>query len=232
MLLRLGMLHRVNTPALSQLLHLLLGKLYVHRHTVSSHAIAAHVVGWNATVLGHSLLSHQGLSLLLDENLLLTHLSHRTLIGELVLQLLLLQGLLLSRAQMLECSLKVVVSSSVLLHGRHHGRVHSGRITSGHRVASKLMRHATARRTWLSTVRIHTGTHGMTGYAWMSHAGGMALKVWAHTRGHHSLTGKSAIHSERISTNVPNATACTCVDGKSANANAGRNECVLWTCRQ
>lgn len=51
--------------ALPQLCHLLLCQLHTHRQAIGSHAIRAHVVGCHATVLGHSLLRHQGLSLLL-----------------------------------------------------------------------------------------------------------------------------------------------------------------------
>lgn len=215
-------MHRVDSTALPQLLHLLLGQLYIHGHAVGGHAIATHVVGCHAAILSHSLLSHQSLPLLLYVNLLLTHLSYSTWVGKLVLQLLLLQRLLLSRAHMLESSLKIMISA--MLHGRHHGWIHTGGVASGHRVASKLMRHASARRAWLSTVGTHAWSHGMTGNAWMSHTGGMTLEVWAHTRGHHSSTSRSAIHRQRISTNVLDAMACTCVNGETSKANVRRNQ--------
>ncbi len=134
----------------------------------------------------------------------------------LVLQLLLLQRLLLGGIQMLERD--HIGVSAVLLHGGHHSRVHTAGVATSHRVASKLVRHATPRRAWLSTVRTHAGTHRMTRYTWVSHAGGMALKVWAHTRGHHSLSSRSAIHRQRISTNVLAAIACTCVNRKTSDA--------------
>ena len=56
-----------NLTTLPQLCHLLLCQLHTYRHAVGSHAIRAHVVGGHATVLGHGLLRHQSLSLLLGE---------------------------------------------------------------------------------------------------------------------------------------------------------------------
>lgn len=106
--------------------------------------------------------------------------------------LLLLENLLLGRTQVLDANWGIWVST--VLHGRHHGRIHATGSASSHRAASELMRHATSRSTRLSAIRIHTGTHGMTSDSWMSHGSGMALKVGAHTRGHHSVTSKSAIH--------------------------------------
>lgn len=120
------------------------------------------------------------------------------------------------------------IGISAVLHGGHHGRVHATRVTTTHGTASKLMGHTTTRRAWLSTIRVHAGTDGMTRYTWVSHAGWMALKVGAHTRGHHSLTSKSAIHRQRMSTNVLDAIACTCANGNKSNESVGSDQSMRW----
>lgn len=101
--------------------------------------------------------------------------------------LLLLEHLLLSRIQVLQGELRV----SAVLHGGHHGRGHAAGRATADAAASKLLRHAAARRAGLATIRVHTGTHWMASR--MAHASRMTLEVGAHTRGHHSSTSRSAI---------------------------------------
>lgn len=71
-------------------------------------------------------------------------------------------------------------------HASHHGWVD---LAAAHGVASKLMRHASARAT-LASVGGHSGAHGMATYAGMIHACRVSLKVGADTSCHDSLVVK------------------------------------------
>lgn len=114
----------------------------------------------------------------------------------LVLQVLLLEELLLlGRAKMLQ---SVGIRVRTRRHATHQGWVHvCAGIAAGHGVTRKLLGHVAARRALLSGVGRHSGAHGMSGNARMTHASRMAREVGPHTGSHVVVVCRSATHGGR-----------------------------------
>ena len=113
-----------------------------------------------------------------------------------LLLMLLLEQLLLSRAQMLQVRVRTRG------HCAHHGGIHLATRPRHRHVAAELLRHPAARCTLLCGVWGHARPHGMTSDGLVAHGGGMSCKVWAHTRGHHFRNPAPAIHDVDVDKRV------------------------------